>query len=420
MANNVTGFLERLTAAAGQYNRAKVGTVQALQGVFLDVRPEVARKGQTIRVYFPDVQAFTDQAANDWFPDDVNPNYVDVPFGQRPGKAILIRDFEQFQTSTDIIEQFIDPNYKRAMEYANGQIWAQINTTNFSASTTPAGYGAIQTLTGNVDVGSVKLAWDILKRNKVPISGPADASILYHTDVHANTLTDTSWYQESLVSAVIARGVREDAAITAQGGGEGNNLGGDFGRAASGGNTAFQFARRDDQQAPTSTTLLSGTVTMTGGTPYVITSNGTPWTVTPTQQTGGPGLGPVVAGSWLTFSTSNTSITDSVSYPVQSVTSTSTLQLGIPYGGSISGAGNYVYRTTYTGIAMHRYAIALAVRPLEIVNDGNIQSRLIMVQGLPMRLMLSYQHLKAGWLLTLDYGMVCAVIRPDFGVILQS
>lgn len=114
MANTITGFLERLTAAAGDYNAAKVGTLSALDAVFLDVRPEVARMGQAIRVYYPDVAAFTDQAANDWTPEDLNPSYVDVPFGQRPGKAILVRDFEQFQTSTDIIEQFIDPNYKRA------------------------------------------------------------------------------------------------------------------------------------------------------------------------------------------------------------------------------------------------------------------------------------------------------------------
>ena len=414
MANNVTGFLERLTAAAGQYNRAKVGTVQALQGVFLDVRPEVARKGQTIRVYFPDVQAFTDQAANDWFPDDVNPNYVDVPFGQRPGKAILIRDFEQFQTSTDIIDQFIDPNYKRAMEYANGQIWAQINTTNFSASTTPAGYAPIQTAFGEVDINSAKLAWNILKRNKVPLTGPEDASILYHTDVHANTLTDTAWYQESLVSAVLARGIREGAAIVdQQRTGGGSAVGGDFGRAASGGNTAFQFARRDDQQAPTGlTAALTGTVTVANGSTAVTGSS-----TTFTSQVA-PTAGPF--GQWLTFSSTNGATpTDTVSYPVKSVTSDTALVLGQPYGGSLT-SGAYYYRTTYTGIAMHRYAIALAVRPLEIVNDGNIQSRLIMVQGLPMRLMLSYQHLKAGWLLTLDYGMVCAVIRPDFGVILQS
>jgi hypothetical protein len=34
--------------------------------------------------------------------------------------------------------------------------------------------------------------------------------------------------------------------------------------------------------------------------------------------------------------------------------------------------------------------------------------------------MLSYQHLKSGWLMTLDYGMVAKVIRSDFGVLLSS
>src|SRR5271169_6709744 len=106
MANNPTAFLERLTAMSGEFNKAKVAELGALDSVYLDVRPEVARLGQTIRVYFPDLQPFTDQVANDWVPEDVNPAFIDVPFGQRPGKGILIRDFEQFQTSTDIIEQF--------------------------------------------------------------------------------------------------------------------------------------------------------------------------------------------------------------------------------------------------------------------------------------------------------------------------
>jgi hypothetical protein len=34
--------------------------------------------------------------------------------------------------------------------------------------------------------------------------------------------------------------------------------------------------------------------------------------------------------------------------------------------------------------------------------------------------MLSYQHLKSGWLMSLDYGMVAKVIRPDFGILIQN
>jgi hypothetical protein len=380
MSNNITGFLERLTAAAGEYNQAKVGTLGALDAVYLDVRPEVARMGQTIRVYLPDVGAFTDQVANDWNPEDLNPSYVDIPFGQRPGKSILVRDFEQFQTSTDIIEQFIDPNYKRAQEYANGAVFGLVNSTNFNS------YAQIATSQAQLDISSARLAWNLLVRNKVPIQDAENATILYHPDLHANTLTDTNWYQESLVSAVIAAGTRRDAAYPEGMGSEAN--------------TAFKFRRRFDQQAPTSTTALSGTVTTTNAS-SAITGSGTSFTTA------------AKVGSWLTFGS------DTQSYQVAAVTDDTHLTLGQNYAGS-GAAGVAAVRTTYTSIAMHRFAIALAVRPLEIVNDGHIRSRLIMLRGLPMRLMLSYQHLKAGWLMTLDYGMVAKVIRPDFGVVLSS
>jgi hypothetical protein len=117
-------------------------------------------------------------------------------------------------------------------------------------------------------------------------------------------------------------------------------------------------------------------------------------------------------GSWIQFAG------DTNYYQVKAVADDTHLTLAQAKVGTASGAT--YQRLTYTSVAMHRYAIALAVRPLELVNDGHVRSRLIMMRGLPMRLMLSYQHLKAGWLMTLDYGMVAKVIRPDFGVILNS
>ena len=84
------------------------------------------------------------------------------------------------------------------------------------------------------------------------------------------------------------------------------------------------------------------------------------------------------------------------------------------------GSGVTYKRTQYTCVAMHRYAIALAVRPLEIVNDGHIHSRLVMMNGLPFRVVVAWNHQKSGWMLTMDYGMVAKVIRPDFGVVIQA
>ncbi len=107
-----------------------------------------------------------------------------------------------------------------------------------------------------------------------------------------------------------------------------------------------------------------------------------------------------------------------VSYPMR-VTSDTAGVLLQAYGGSQTSGVAYK-RVTFTGLALHRYAIALAVRPLELVNTGGVTSRIIMLRGLPIRVMLSYVHIKGGWMLTADYGMVAKVIRPDFGIILSS
>jgi hypothetical protein len=387
VANEISAFLQRVTGATGEFNKAKVGTLSALDAVYLDIKPAVAVLGQTIRIYFPDIGPFTDQAANDWTPQDTNPGFIDVPFGQRPGYSIMVRDFEQFQTSTNIIDQFIDPLYKRAEEYGNLQIFNLLNTTNFSLTATPpqqASYPTIVTTPGEIQVGDVKLAWNQLVNNKVPLTGPENATILYHPDVHANTLTDTNWYQENLVGALIAESTRRDVAAP-----------------GTGANVAFNFKRRFDQQAPTSQTAnLTGTVTVANGSVAVVGS-GTSFT---TQA-------PV--GSWLTFGT------DTVAYYVKTIVDDTHLTLGMLYGGSLTSANTFT-RRTYTSIAMHKFAIGLAVRPLEIVNNGQVQSRLIEMRGLPMRLQLSYQHLKGGWFLSLDYAMVAKVIRPDFGVLMAS
>jgi hypothetical protein len=393
MAITPTAFLERLTAASGDFNKAKVGELGALGAVYLNLGTEVARMGQTIRIPFPDIGAFTDQGAGDWNPDPLNPNFVDVPFAERPGKSILIQDFEQFQTSTDLITQYLDPMFKRALEYANAAIFAQLNTTNFYTTAPAIGqlgvypsYPPISTFPAQVQIGDVRLAWNLLKRNKVPIGNPADSVILYHDDVHANTLVDTNWYQESLVGAVIASGTREGAASPGRGG-----------------NQAFNFRREHDVQAPTAASAnLTGTVTVANGS-TTVTGSSTTFSST--------NAAPV--GSWLSFGS------DNYYYPVKSVASDTVLTLGQAYNGTLTSGATY-NRLTYTGVAMHRYAIALAVRPLD-VNTGNaVASRIITLQGIPIRVGLGYPQVKAGWMLTMDYGMVAKVIRPDFGVLLNS
>ena len=371
MSNTITAFLETLTAASGDYNAATVGQLSFLKGVYLDVKPEVARAGKTLQVYFPDVGAFTDQSTNDWTPEDVNPSYVSLVFNQRPGKAILVRDFEQWQTSTDIMVKFLDPMYKRGLEYFNGQIAALITNANFNSNSVIVGGTP-----GEVTVADAATAWNSLANAKVPLDSATDLSIFTHNDVHSAMIQDTAWYQENLVGAMIAQRARET---------------GDLGQ-------AFNFTKRWDQQSPKKKgTALTGTVTAAGSSPNV-TGSGTTFT---TQ---------VSAGDRITLA-GNATV-----YTVASVTDDTHL---VCTANVTAASGVVATQQGYTCLAAHKYSIALAVRPLELVNDGTTQSRLVVLNGIPFRVMVSYQHRNSGYLMSVDCGCAVGVLRPSFGVLIK-
>ncbi|MGZ3470031.1 MAG: hypothetical protein ACXWO1_10045, partial [Isosphaeraceae bacterium] len=119
MANNFAAFFETLVAGADEYNKAKVGRTALLDAVYKDIKPEAARIGKTVDVYFPDVGPL--QAINNGIltATTVNPNYIPLVFQTRAGAALQFQDFEQWQTAVDLAQKFFDPLYKRAREYLN-------------------------------------------------------------------------------------------------------------------------------------------------------------------------------------------------------------------------------------------------------------------------------------------------------------
>jgi hypothetical protein len=373
-ANSFNALFERLTAASGEYNRAKVGELAFLDAIYLDIRTEGARKGQTIRVYFPDFGAWTDQSNNDWNPASVNPNYTDLILQQRPGASLLITDFEQLQTTTNVIDMWLDPMFKRGQEFANAQIASLATVANF-----PVYPPLVSANTASIDINTAANGWDILTTNKIPLNTDG-ANLLYHPAVHRNTLTDAAWEQESLVSAVIAETTRREAAVP--------------GTTA---NQAFKFRRLFDQQAPVGAAAFTGTLGVTNGSTAI---SGTALNVD------------APAGSYLNIA--------GVRYKVQSNTSATAGALAQAYQGATNATVATPTRETYTSILMHKYAIALVVAPLEIPGTPSVVGRYVQLKGLPIRVMVSYQHLHDGWLLTMDYGMVAGVLRPDFAIPILS
>src|SRR5271166_2101055 len=302
MANNFAAFFETLVAGADEYNKAKVGRTALLDSVYKDVKPEAARIGKTVDVYFPDIGPL--QAINNGIlsATSVNPNYIPLVFQTRAGAALQFQDFEQWQTAVDLAQKFFDPLYKRAKEYLNGQIAAQITTANFNSNATIT--GALQ---GEVGVADQLNAWGVLSDQKVPLDDASKLSLLVHNRVYQKMLGDAGWVQESLVSATIAASAREDADLA----------------------HAFNFRPKWDQQMPTASgSILYGQVTITSGS-ATVTGLNTNFT---TAGTGGVPL----TNYYLVFGNDSSKVL----YKVASVQSDTSLTLSIVIPTSLVASGS--------------------------------------------------------------------------------
>ncbi len=453
MANNFAAFFETLVAGADEYNKAKVGRTALLDAVYKDVKPEAARIGKTVDVYFPDVGPL--QAINNGqlSATSVNPNYIPLVFQTRAGAALQFQDFEQWQTAVDLAQKFFDPLYKRAREYLNGQIAALITPANFTSNA--AIIGAVQ---GEVVVADQLNAWNTLADQKVPLEDSEKLKLMVHNNVYQKMLGDSAWVQESLVGAMIAQEAREKAAL-------GN---------------AFNFTPVWDQQMPaTAGTIIYGQVGLTNGSTAVTGLNTAFTTDIPSA---------VVATTTLTFGndptktpytissvTNDTALVLNSTYAGTTVTATSARKIQIIRGTVSSSTvtltgtsthftadlniGDWVYdaasplviptqitaigsdtsatvavapttaysgstlsRKSYTSLALHEYAVALALRPIATPDEARnvVDVSYIDLMGIPLRVMVSYVHIYQALFVTVDFGYALGVIRPDFGVIIKS
>ena len=458
MANNFAAFFETLVAGADEYNKAKVGRTALLNAVYKDVKPEAARIGKTVDVYFPDVGPL--QAINNGVltGTSVNPNYIPLVFQTRAGAALQFQDFEQWQTAVDLAQKFFDPLYKRAREYLNGQIAALITPANFNANAPII--GATQ---GEVLVTDQLNAWGTLADQKVPLEDRDKLRLMVHNQVYRKMLGDSAWVQESLVSAAIAFEARQQA---------------DVGH-------AFNFQVVWDQQMPTASgsilygqamvTYNSTTVTglnttftqqLTAGTSYLTfgcdgQTPKTQYKVTAIASDTSLTLGSAISSGTLasgsvttsarlitnlagTVSSSTTTLTGTntlfltqlqvgqwvndsavstaTSAPVQIATISSNTSATVVTAPTVAFSTSTLTVNSFTNLALHEYAIALALRPIATPDEARnvVDVSYIDLMGIPLRVMVSYVHIYQALFVTVDFGYALGVIRPDFGVIIQS
>jgi hypothetical protein len=454
VANNIAAFFETLVAGAGEYNQAKKGQTALLNCVYKDPGTEAARIGKTVDVYFPDTGPMQNIGNGQISGTSISPNFIPLVFQNRIGKGLQFQDFEQWQTATDLAVKFFDPLYKRAMEYMNGQVAALINTTNFNNNAP-----IVSTTQGEVVVADALKAWSTLADQKVPLDDPGMLHLAVHNSVHRNILLDNAWTQESLVSAAIAKEARETGKIR----------------------QAYNFVPVWDQQMPTTsgsiiygqvqvtngsatvtgtntqfTSLVAGTSYLTFGadatqTQYLVNSIASDTTLTlSTTYAGTTPISPTTArsimvlagtvavttgsgtvtgtstvfntaltvGQWLVFSSDTTS----KPYQVTAIGSGTSLTITPVALAAANGSGQTATVLQYTSLAFHEYAIALALRPIATPPEAArvVDVTYLDLLGIPLRVMVSYVHIYQALFVTVDYGYALGVIRPDFGVLIQS
>jgi len=449
VANNFAAFFETLVAGADEYNKAKVGKTALLDAVYKDVKPEAARVGKTVDVYFPDVGPLTAVNNGQLTASTVNPNYIPLVFQTRAGKALQFQDFEQWQTAVDLAQKFFDPLYKRAREYLNGQIAALITPANFN-SNVPV-IGAVQ---GEVQVADQLNAWNALADQKVPLDDSDKLRLMVHNNVYQKMLGDSAWVQESLVSAAIAMEARKEASLA----------------------HAFNFQPIWDQQMPTASgNIIYGQVGLTNGsnavtglntafTTDLTTSNQlifgndptkTAYTISSITSDTALVLGSTYSGATVTATTARrlTVIRGTVSSSTTTLTGTSThftvdLNIGdwvydiaaaasvvptqitaiasdtsatVAVAPTTAYSSSTLARKAYNNLALHEYAIALALRPIATPDEARnvVDVSYIDLMGIPLRVMVSYVHIYQALFVTVDFGYALGVIRPDFGVLIN-
>ncbi len=302
-----------------------------------------------------------------------------------------------------------------------------------------------------------------LADQKVPLEDSDKLRLMVHNQVYRKMLGDNAWVQESLVSAVIAKEARERADLA----------------------HAFNFQVIWDQQMPTASgAILYGQVSVTNGssaitglntaftqqlvagssylvfgndptkTQYkvntvtndsavVLASNYAGLTATTTARlitnlagTVAIANTGVVTGTSTAFTTAlavgqwlavaGDTNTGSQLYQIATITSNTAATVV----GSAAGTGwpttsiatGIATVQSFTNLALHEYAIALALRPIATPDEARnvVDVTYIDLMGIPLRVMVSYVHLYQALFVTVDFGYALGVIRPDFGVIIQS
>jgi hypothetical protein len=200
MANTVSGFYQTLTTAAAEASQALVGSNSLMDSVFMDYKPMVADLGQTLNVNIPNIVTtqVTDADSADIALTDVAATTVPIVFNKHPYYGFVVRDFEQFNTPSDLRMTFLDAAIKGISESIDSNIALLCTAANFNVNpviTSTGGYPTVpQFLAG----------YSNLADQRVPVTDTPNMSFVNTPHSYARILGDSSWTSNLIAGAQLA------------------------------------------------------------------------------------------------------------------------------------------------------------------------------------------------------------------------
>jgi len=309
VANTLSSFFQTLVASATEASQLLAPTWNASGSVYLDYQPVAATIGQTLNIAIPQdpTNSVNDQGTGDLVLSDIGFTTTPIVFNKHPSFGFVVRDFEQFNSPTDIRNVFMDAALKGVKNNINQAVCNLFVTGNFTTN------AAISDTASTITVTHFMNAMARLADQNVPVANdPTNMSLLLPSTPYTALMDPSStpgafWTQAQIAAIKTPEYVRQYGEMP----------------------TSFGCTIKLDQQMPTTGT----------------------------------------AGS-----------------------------------------------RTFTGSYFHRWAIALASRPLATPDSNIVKTAFIEFGGISVRVSVGYnQYPKQGWIVSVDAGYGLKVVRENLG-----
>jgi hypothetical protein len=201
IANAISTFYQTLVTAATQASEALVGTNSLMDSVFMDYKPQVADLGQTLNVNVPNIVTaqVTDAGTSDIALTDVAVTSIPIVFNKHPYYGFVVRDYEQYNTPSNLRMTFLDAAIKGISENIDGNIASLCTSANFNVN-------AVITATGGYPTVPQFLAgYSNLADQRVPVTDTANMSFVNTPHSYARILGDSGWTSNLIAGAQLAQ-----------------------------------------------------------------------------------------------------------------------------------------------------------------------------------------------------------------------